>query len=65
MRDAGLADWPDPAADGSFTLPSRYSQGGKTLFVKPLQQCKNVKPSTNPKLKFETPPAGVVPSRTE
>lgn len=64
MRSNGLADWPDPATDGTFTLPSRYSTGGKDLYASQLQACKKDRPAGNIKLKFEQAPTGVIPSRT-
>jgi len=42
MRRHGLPDWPDPNADGSFTLPARISAGGKPLTYPAQQACKDV-----------------------
>lgn len=42
MRDHGLPDWPDPNADGTFTLPQRIVAGGKPLFHPAQDACKDV-----------------------
>jgi hypothetical protein len=46
MRAHGLADWPDPDADGAFPLPSRLRppQGG-SLTGPAEQACKQYRPS--------------------
>ena len=40
MRQHGLSDWPDPAADGLFPLPGRYAPpNGNRLISAPLRAC--------------------------
>jgi hypothetical protein len=44
VRKQGVSDWPDPSADGTFTLPSRLQQGGKALLLKPTGACLKLAP---------------------
>jgi hypothetical protein len=39
VRDHGIPDWPDPNADGSFTLPARLNNG-KLNFKAQNEACK-------------------------
>jgi hypothetical protein len=40
MRNHGLADWPDPTADGLFPLPGRYAPpNGDRLIAEPRKAC--------------------------
>jgi hypothetical protein len=40
MREHGLADWPDPRADGTFVLPPRLRQLGKDGVRAQLTACR-------------------------
>jgi hypothetical protein len=44
MREHGLADWPDPDADGAFALPSRL-QSRQPLTRPAEQACRRYLPS--------------------
>jgi hypothetical protein len=46
MREHGLADWPDPDADGAFPLPSRLRPPqGESLTKSAEQACEQYAPS--------------------
>ncbi|MEV5750436.1 hypothetical protein AB0L00_21670 [Actinoallomurus sp. NPDC052308] len=40
FRRHGVPDWPDPAPDGSFTMPARLAGQGKQPIMKQLEACK-------------------------
>jgi hypothetical protein len=44
LRQNGLADWPDPNSDGTWTLPADL-QGKSPAFVSAMQQCGRYLPS--------------------
>jgi hypothetical protein len=46
MRDNGIADWPDPNDDGTYTIPSRLSDPGAENQWKPKAAgpCKDILP---------------------
>jgi hypothetical protein len=44
MRQHGIADWPDPNANGAFALPARLRQGGKVLMRPQLDACQQYFP---------------------
>jgi hypothetical protein len=46
FREHGLADWPDPNADGAFPLPPRLTQLGKKGIMTQLQACKQQFPGS-------------------
>ncbi|MCW2938834.1 MAG: hypothetical protein JWN00_1819, partial [Actinomycetia bacterium] len=39
MRQHGLADWPDPDANGAFPLPPRLIQLGKRGIMSQIKAC--------------------------
>jgi hypothetical protein len=46
MRDKGVADWPDPNANGFFVLPARLGPpNGKQLFKQQMAACKAFEPT--------------------
>jgi hypothetical protein len=45
IRQHGLADWPDPDANGAFALPPRLRQGGKPLMRTQFQACRQYFPA--------------------
>jgi hypothetical protein len=46
MRRQGIADWPDPNADGAFMLPSRLQgRGNVKLFDAQVKACKSFMPN--------------------
>jgi hypothetical protein len=53
MRDHGIADFPDPQADGRFPLPASL-RGGKTpQFVRAMQACRQLNPNPKGRLEFD------------
>lgn len=44
MRQHGLSDWPDPNEDGSFSPPSRITQGGKGATGSQMAACGKLLP---------------------
>jgi hypothetical protein len=52
MRDQGIADFPDPQADGRFPLPASL-RGGKTpQYVRAMQACRQLNPDPKGRLEF-------------
>jgi hypothetical protein len=52
MRDHGMADFPDPQADGRFPLPQSL-RGGKTpRFLRATQACRQLNPNPKGRLEF-------------
>jgi hypothetical protein len=53
MREQGIADFPDPQADGRFPLPQSL-RGGKTpQFVRAMQACRQLNPNPKGRLEFD------------
>jgi hypothetical protein len=53
MREHGIADFPDPQADGRFPLPQSL-RGGKTpQFVQAMQACRQLNPNPKGGLEFD------------
>jgi hypothetical protein len=53
MREHGVADFPDPQADGRFPLPASL-RGGKTpLFLRAMQACRQLNPNPKGRLEFD------------
>jgi hypothetical protein len=53
MREHGMADFPDPAADGRFPLPASL-RGGKTpSFLRASQACRQLNPDPKGRLEFD------------
>jgi hypothetical protein len=53
MREHGIADFPDPQADGRFPLPASL-RGGKTpRFVRAMQACRQLNPNKKGRLEFD------------
>ena len=53
MRDQGIADFPDPQADGRFPLPASL-RGGKTpQIVRAMQACRQLNPDPKGRLEFD------------
>jgi hypothetical protein len=52
MREHGMADFPDPQADGRFPLPPSL-RGGKTpQFLRAMQACRQLNPNAKGRLEF-------------
>jgi hypothetical protein len=52
MRENGMADFPDPSADGRFPLPPSM-RGGKTpRFLRANQACRQLNPDQKGRLEF-------------
>jgi hypothetical protein len=52
MREHGIADFPDPQADGRFPLPQSL-RGGKTpQFVRAMRACRQLNPDPKGRLEF-------------
>jgi hypothetical protein len=53
MREHGIADFPDPQADGRFPLPPSL-RGGKTpRFMQAMQACRQLNPDPKGRLEFD------------
>jgi hypothetical protein len=53
IREHGIADFPDPAADGRFPLPQSL-RGGKTpRFVQAMRACRQLNPDPKGRLEFD------------
>ena len=53
MREHGVADFPDPEADGRFPLPpSMRSQGKTPAFLRANQACRQLNPNPKGRLEF-------------
>jgi hypothetical protein len=53
MREHGMADFPDPQADGRFPLPASL-RGGKTpQFLRANQACRQLNPNQKGRLEFD------------
>jgi hypothetical protein len=53
MREHGMADFPDPQADGRFPLPASL-RGGKTpQFLRAMQACRQLNPNAKGRLEFD------------
>ena len=53
MREQGVADFPDPQADGRFPLPASL-RGGKTpRFLRAMQACRQLNPTPKGRLEFD------------
>ena len=57
MRDNGVADWPDPNADGTFTVPARLADPGAEHLWKPAASgpCKQFQPDGGPDIVMAAP----------
>jgi hypothetical protein len=52
MREHGVADFPDPGADGRFPLPASL-RGGKTPgFLRAMQACRQLNPDPKGRVEF-------------
>jgi hypothetical protein len=52
MRDHGIADWPDPRADGSFHPDARISNSLKSAFRSQLLACEHFNPDPHGRVYF-------------
>ncbi len=53
MREHGMADFPDPQADGRFPLPQSMQRQGKTpSFLRAMQACRQLNPNQKGKVEF-------------
>jgi hypothetical protein len=52
MRDHGIADFPDPQADGRFPLPPSLRQGKTPSFLRAMQACRQLNPDPKGRLEF-------------
>jgi hypothetical protein len=55
MRARGIADWPDPRADGTFDPDARISHALKSLFRSQLMACERFNPDPHGRVYFSTP----------
>ena len=53
MREHGIADFPDPQADGRFPLPASLRQGKTPSFVRAMQACRQLNPNSKGRLEFD------------
>jgi hypothetical protein len=52
MREHGIADFPDPQADGRFPLPQSLRAGKTPQFVRAMQACRQLNPDPKGRLEF-------------
>ena len=52
MREHGIADFPDPQADGRFPLPASLRAGKTPSFVRAMQACRQLNPDSKGRLEF-------------
>jgi len=53
MREHGMADFPDPEADGRFPLPASMQRQGKTpRFLRAMQSCRQLNPDPRGRVEF-------------
>jgi hypothetical protein len=52
MREHGIADFPDPQADGRFPLPASLRAGKTPQFVRAMQACRQLNPDSKGRLEF-------------
>jgi hypothetical protein len=52
MRRNGIADWPDPNPDGTFTLPPPIANVLKSAFRSQLETCARLNPDANGSIHF-------------
>ena len=52
MREHGVADFPDPQADGRFPLPASLRAGKTPSFVRAMQACRQLNPDSKGRLEF-------------
>jgi hypothetical protein len=53
MREHGMADFPDPQADGRFPLPASLRQGKTPSFLRANQACRQLNPNPKGGLEFD------------
>jgi hypothetical protein len=53
MREHGIADFPDPQADGRFPLPQSLRAGKTPQFVRAMQACRQLNPDSKGRLEFD------------
>jgi hypothetical protein len=53
MREQGIADFPDPQADGRFPLPQSLRAGKTPQFVQAMQTCRQLNPDPKGRLEFD------------
>ncbi len=52
MREHGMADFPDPQADGTFLLPPSLRQGKTPSFLRANQACRQLDPYQKGRVEF-------------
>jgi hypothetical protein len=52
MREHGMADFPDPQADGRFPLPQSLRAGKTPRFLRATQACRQLNPNPKGRLEF-------------
>jgi hypothetical protein len=52
MREHGMADFPDPQADGRFPLPQSLRAGKTPRFLRANQACRQLNPNPKGRLEF-------------
>ena len=52
MREHGIADFPDPQADGRFPLPASLRAGKTPQFVRAMEACRQLNPDPKGRLEF-------------
>jgi hypothetical protein len=52
MREHGIADFPDPQADGRFPLPASLRAGKTPQFLRANQACRQLNPDPKGRLEF-------------
>jgi hypothetical protein len=52
MREHGIADFPDPQADGRFPLPASLRAGKTPSFLRANQACRQLNPDSKGRLEF-------------
>jgi ubiquitin len=52
MREHGIADFPDPLADGRFPLPASLRAGKTPRLVQAMQACRQLNPDPKGRLEF-------------
>ena len=53
MREHGVADFPDPDADGRFPLPASLRQGKTPRFLRAMQACRQLNPNPKGRVEFD------------
>jgi hypothetical protein len=54
MREHGVADFPDPEADGRFPLPPSIQRQGKTpRLLRAMQACRQLNPDPRGRIEFD------------